>query len=708
MTRSPSGDNFRQRLAAIRQRAESIGARRNPDIDGLLTMFEIESGDAAQIEILSRMINEFVEEQRYNPNHLERAPSDEDLYDPTCPPDFIIGQTTETQVPYGPRIAADCSSVVLTSVPGGGKTSTLLHIILGVHRFISKACILIFDVKGEFACLASLPHPNIHVHKMREIRWNPLRPPAGVELDQWLPTVATHLAETRGLKKSRHVLLDAMKKLCAHFGVDKDPTKPWPSLFNVLDYLKQMPKATFSKVGDYKESLCNELQGLLDDTGRTFDTSDGIDAAQMTTQGGIFVMQMHDLPVEAQQFIMSVVVEYVVDERIARNVHNAHLDTLIIVDEAQLVLSSAADYRSSHGIAALASKLLKGRESCVGFIIVAHLLTHISRAVLASAKTVILVGGLGDASNIEIAANMMNLPYMAKTMIPRLGRGQAIVREIGKGCQYTDAFLVDIDPPPIAKDAVDEPTRRQLMAAKLARFPATPSKPLTDYPSVMAELHPGKTPPQPSAASASGGQGTSQDEMNVLQDAARYPDDFMKERQARLRVKDYKVFQKWCDALQLKQLVVIHEERIGKATYTFIEVSDAGWQALRQPKPAHYVGHGSFLHTVYSSRVAAHLKKNGWSHVRTEHPVGPSAHAIDIFGVSPQGVQTGFEITLSTSNVCTNALKSLAGAGGVQQLVFLCRLKSDCQGVERLLHKDSAVASYLGRIQVQCLDSYIS
>jgi len=698
-----------QRLAALRQRADALGARRNEDIDELLYLLEHQLADVSLLESLSLMLDQFEKEQRYNPNYLERAPSDDDLYDPTCPPDFIIGKTIETNVDYGPRIVADCGSVVITGVSGGGKTTLVLHVVLELHRKIRNAAALILDVKGEFSCFATLAHPDVHVHPMRDLRWNPLRPPLRVELDQWLPIVASYLAETRGLRKSRHIMLAVMKSLCVHYGVDKDPTRPWPTLFNVLDYLKQLPRAAFSKQGDYRESLVNELQGLLDDTGKIFDCSQGgIDIMQMTTPGGIFVIQMQDLPVEAQQFIISIVTEHIIDGRVARNIHNVPLQVLLVLDESQLVLSSSADYRSPHGIAPFASKLLKGRESGVGFVVVVHLLTHISRAVLASAKTVYVVGGLADSTNIQIAADMMNLPPRARTMIPRLGRGQAIVREMGTGSCFTDGFLISVDPPPIAKDVVSEPARRQLMAPKLARFPSTPSVPLTTHPSVMAELCPDKRPPQPAAAGASTNQGLSQDETAVVQDCARYPDDYMKERRDRLGIKDYKAFQQLCDALQLKQLVILHEERVAKVTYTFAELTDLGWKASGVPKPPHYIGHGSFMHTVYCRRMARNLKKNGWTRVKTEHPIGPSAHAVDVFGVNPQGVATALEVTLSTSNVCSNALKSLAGSGAVQQLVFLCRLKSECQAVERILRNDPALAPYLGRIQVQCLDSYVS
>lgn len=43
-----------------------------------------------------------------------------------------------------------------------------------------------------------------------------------------------------------------------------DHTRPWPSLFNVLDFLASMRGSRFGKEAEYRASLINELQGLLE------------------------------------------------------------------------------------------------------------------------------------------------------------------------------------------------------------------------------------------------------------------------------------------------------------------------------------------------------------------------------------------------------------------------------------------------------------
>ena len=94
--------------------------------------------------------------------------------------------------------------------------------------------------------------------------------------------------------------------------------------------------------------------------------------------------------------------------------------------------------------------------------------------------------------------------------------------------------------------------------------------------------------------------------------------------------------------------------------------------------------------------------------VQSEFRVGPTLHAVDVYGRSPHGVPTAFEITLSTSNVVSNALQTLAHPSVVQDLIFLCPVRKDCQRVEALLHKDAALASYFSQIQFRRIDQFLS
>jgi hypothetical protein len=339
-------------------------------------------------------------------------------------------------------------------------------------------------------------------------------------------------------------------------------------------------------------------------------------------------------------------------------------------------------------------------------MIAPHLLQDISHAVLSAAKTMGVVGGLADATNIDIAGKMMNLSYEARTMIPRLGRGQALVREVGVG-NYTDPFLVNLDPPLLAKDSIDETTREQLMTPKLAGLPMTPSKPLREYPSIMAELNVPWAGGKKAPSTGSPSSAPAQPELELLNDAARHWDDLMKDRVTRLNVRDYKILIRLAQSLAAQQLLVIHDVRLGRTSPSFLEVTDFGWQTIGQTRPPHYISRGGFFHTLLIRRVAAFLKSKKWANVQTEFPVGPDRHPVDIFAISPRKVGTAFEVTLSQSNVVSNAAKSLTSPTVVQELIFLCPVQGDCAKVESMLQKDAGVRSLLSKIQFRRVDQFI-
>ena len=697
-------------LEALQRRAEFLGARRDPSIDAYFTMLEYDPSNQTVAELIESKLSEYEEQQRVAPNWLPRPPEAAELYSDQSKPDFPLGVTTETGVFFGPRILADCGSIAVTGISGGGKTCLIQNIVARAHQSLPSVASLVLDLKGDFTNMASLPGRHIYVVRPGdELRLQVMRPPDGVDLAPWLSTLATHFCEYRGLIKSRHVFLDVCLRLCHHFGVDQDPSRPWPSLHNVLDYLKLMRGPRFGKEAEYKASLVNELHGLLNDSGSSFDTADGVDADQhLLAPGGICVLQLYTRPVSVQQFIGSIIIERIVQSRIARNVHNTPLEVLIVLDEAQLILSHAADYRSAQGVAPLANQLLRAREAGVGFIVAPHLLPNISRGVLASAKTFFVVGGLSDSASIDLAVRMLNLPSRAGSMIPRLGLGQALVREIGKEGIYTDAFLVNLDPPDLDKRAIDEPARLRLMRPKLAGLPGAPSSLLRDYPAIMTELGIPREATSSGQPPNSSGPAMTHEHFDLLHDCAVHPSDWMTERRVRLKASDYKVILKTARFLEGQGLLALREQRLGRATCMALEVTDAGWQALGRNKPSGYIGHGGFIHTVCIARLAKSLAAQHWTNVQTEFRVGSHLHPVDVFGCSPQGVATGFEVTLSFSNVVSNALKTFAAPGVVQELIFLCPIMKDCKRAKALVQAEQQLAPHHSCIRICRIDQFIS
>jgi hypothetical protein len=690
----------RQRLDQLSQLADRHGLLQLPFIRKWLFHLELSPTDT----ILADHIEGLIQQNKDNPLLKIAAPESlEALYGPGGKPDFRVGQTTLTGVEYGPQLVKGSSNCMISGVNNGGKSSLVMHLINGFYFKHPTVGIFIPDLKNECSYVGQFPLHRINVHPYTCIRLNLLRPPRGIELTAWLAIVATTIAVYRGLIKSRHVLLDCLIELCKLFGVDINPNRPWPTFQNLIEIIGNRPRKLFDKLGQYQASLLNELMGFLKDSSNIFNTSDGLPVSELSRPGQIFVLQLKNLETSVQQILISLVGIYHIIDQESQGKQNLPMRTCIVLDEAQMVLARIKDREAPNGLTPLAHQLIQGRSSGTAMVTVTHLPDQISTAVLSSAQTVYVVGGTSDADNAYLMGKMMNLSHQTLPVFSKLRQGQMLVREIG--LEFKEPFLVDIDPPPLDKNAIDETTLDELMAYKRAEFSPTPARSLSEYTRINPDQEHSssteKTPsPPPNETSLD------QEQLDILNDAVRHWDDFNAIRCKRLKIKDYQHFNQQLKILEGQGFLVRHKMTIGSKTPIFIEVTEKGFQAVGKVRPPDYCGKGGFEHAVTGRLTEKNRKSLHWKNCQREFPVGPKPHLIDLYGISPEGVVTGFEISLSMSNVVANAINSLTGSN-LHRLVFLCCTQSEARKVEALLKKDAQVVALMARISCECLDKYI-
>jgi hypothetical protein len=686
------------RAHAQLRRADALGARRDPMIDGVAKLFELDPCDESLVDQFQFMLDQYEEEQELFPNWLEVAPTADQLYPAGTGPDFTVGTVSERGFRYGPRIA-DCSSIWISGIIGGGKSTLIQHLVTGTMQHFPHTAILLLDSKRDTPCLASLG-PRVVVVTTNEIRLNVLSVPPGATPAYWSNIVTRCFCEIYGLRQSRHILTDELNNLYDRFHTSENPDGPEPSMVNLLQSLQEKTRPRFGKQ-EYVQAMVTPLHGLVRETESMLDTCRGISVVnEMLMPGRVFSLLTDTLSQATQQFIGSIIIEHFSAYQLAQNIHNPPLRLLVVLDEATALLATAADALASSSVSPLATLILRGRELGIAFVVVGHMPAQLSRAVLVGAKTCYVVGGLPDATNVGVAADIMHLSPRATGILSHIPKGQALAREAGQS--YSHPFLVTVDPPSIRKDGVSEAMRRQLMAPILATFPATPSLPLPKEAkpkakrAVTAGAEPG--PPVPALSDR---------QLAVLRHCCEFPQLFSTERMPALKVNDYHQFDGVVEQLAKLYLVTIHTPQLGSHKYTFIEVTETGWAAAGMDKPAGYIGHGGVLHTVLIARVAEHLRQLRWQDVRTEHPVGPAGHRVDVYGIQ-NGVRTGLEISLSLSNVVDNALNSAIGQESVQSLIFLCDVASNCRKVESILQKTPELEPHLDRICVERIDQHVS
>ena len=118
-----------------------------------------------------------------------------------------------------------------------------------------------------------------------------------------------------------------------------------------------------------------------------------------------------------------------------------------------------------------------------------------------------------------------------------------------------------------------------------------------------------------------------------------------------------------------------------------------GWRVTCQVKPRDYTGRGSFEHRTLIAWACERLKSLGWRELAMERTVAPNRHPVDLTGISPGGVFTGFEITVSTKNNLRQTRAKSFGHNGIQEINFLCCTQTDFEKTQRLLDGDPTLVT---------------
>jgi len=101
----------------------------------------------------------------------------------------------------------------------------------------------------------------------------------------------------------------------------------------------------------------------------------------------------------------------------------------------------------------------------------------------------------------------------------------------------------------------------------------------------------------------------------------------------------------------------------------------------------------SVEHAFYVQMAAHILKQNPNLKVQAETPIGTKGATIDVTAVDPSGDMTAVEVTLSTSNLASNASKLQATA--YTNIVWLCRDEKTAKAVKAFFNKTTSLPSEL-------------
>ncbi len=315
--------------------------------------------------------------------------------------------------------------VLVAGSIGSGKTQRAMQIILAALE--SGFGVLVFDPSGDHGRLASV-YPDTVVLDFREFIINPLEPPQGMKMNEWIPTFIQVFAQNYGLKDpSIAILQKAVKNLMSNSSFSEE--KP-PILEELLEEVQQdEPRLRSSEVSSHV-SVQNRLESLLDsEIGCSVNARRGFQPEDF--ESGLLVVQLPSSGItRAHELIVGITIAKLFAYRawLKRRTDIADSKIFIVLEEAHNYLSETRRADRQGERSQLERALIEGRKLDIGFLIIDQMPQRISSHVLGSCNMWI-VGRLLDPAAKNVIGDGLYLDAVwSRDGLMSLPTGGAFIR----------------------------------------------------------------------------------------------------------------------------------------------------------------------------------------------------------------------------------------------------------------------------------------
>ena len=351
---------------------------------------------------------------------------------------------------------------------GSGKTNIIHYLTQALSE--QEIPIVIFDFsKRNYRDLLQIPElkDKIKVYTVgRDVipfRFNPLKPPEGVQVSQWAKEFAEVFDHSYWLLGGgRHVILKALDNLYKQF----EPG--YPKLTDLKMWLEKYAYTEKSaRERNWVATAKRPLESLcMRETGEIFDCDKGILPSNFFEKGTITILEIDALSNDDKTFFIEIILQWVRDWLLASNIREK-LVGVVVLEEAHHVLSR--EKTKKFGVETVTDLIFREiRELGVGMIYVDQHPSLVSYPALGNTSTHIYMNlGLDTkySSDIQDAANMLGLKKEDVDYLRRLPIGHSFI--LIRKSIFPNPFLVKFPLMPIQKGVTTDDVVREAMGVKL-------------------------------------------------------------------------------------------------------------------------------------------------------------------------------------------------------------------------------------------------
>jgi hypothetical protein len=606
----------------------------------------------AEAEHYVEFLREQAEELARFPKHLLDVPTAEELY-ADGPPDVEIGALLDQpDVRVGLRVLDRPRSIIVAGAVGGGKTTLIRKIILGVDKLAKRRgkpipIIAFVRKSAEQSDLPALCGSNWDYYHAQHGSWLGTNGPAGMPPNVWASVVATLFAVAAGLIAAASVLAQVITWLVRQLNPAGQPALRWPSLPLIAETVRHGARAFAEKL-EYAQSLLQKLDDAVRGSGTLLSTLRGVNFEDdVIARGRSACIDIGNLePPFTRMFVVWLILAQIL---YARNQRAHRVDTtevLVVLDEADQDVARSVETRFSGSLSPVGALLQHGREWGVLGVIGLHALGQASREVLTNAPYHAIFN-LSDEESISEASRTLLLPRTAERILPALKPGQCLFRQ-AQSCWPTP-LLVGVDYVAPNRSPVPQPTIPDCM----------PSLALCDMPELEealrhqeAQISNSRRRQKQAASSA-----ISDDALSLLMLIVLHPAvpgvQLLKELGKRLSFGKQAAIRQ---ELEKAGYAEFDEERVGKFNLLLPEALEPGAQHVGK-KYAPIPGRGKRPHRTYAAWLMM-LAERKSIRARRELVVSGTTHPVDVAWEEAAGRWHAFEVVSKCSDNINDHLRA--------------------------------------------------
>lgn len=503
--------------------------------------------------------------------------------------DYYLGNIVYGESEMHPFFLREAELLEHTAIfgrSGSGKTNVAYMLLDSLIQI--KKPFLVFDWKRNYRDLLSRD-PALTVFTVgRDVApfaFNPLVPPPGTSKETWLKKLIEIICNSYFLGEGvAYLLLRAM---------DDSPA----NMTDVLNWvIKHKAKG---REGMWLDSAKRTMASLCYGSfGNAISGENGMDIASLLNQQVIF--ELDSLSNADKSFFIQSLLLWIHHFRIAQP-SRERLAHLIFIEEAHHILLRRMDGKGDETITDVIMREI--RELGEGVVIIDQHPSMISKPALANTYTTIALN-CKHMADVRGVADAMALPEDEQEHLTRLPVGMGVVRLQGR---WPKPFLVSFPKYPIMKGKItdsDIAGQMQGYSAVQRNFAAIRDKSEVILPPLLPEER----------GNERGKFALGQEEMALLQDAARMPFSSMVERYTRLQMNAYQGNRARNDLIA-KGMARIEEINTGKGRGKFMVLTDEGIELAEGLgwKVKLLNRNESFEHQYWKERLAGEARELGWT-----------------------------------------------------------------------------------------------